>query len=166
VLARTAPILMLMTAFAVISPPSAHAVSAVAPPGFSTVTYNTTLGSYALTNFVFLPNGSSLIATGKCGYLVRVNLSADGTAASVTSMGQLPNPTPNMGPGVFCESDRGLVGIDLAPDYSATGNIYLLYDYCKGGTGGPDVWMVKVKTYAYLERLKQAFADRWEDYWE
>jgi len=37
---------------------------------------------------------------------------------------------------------------------------------CKGGSGGADVWMVKVKTYAYLERLKQAFADRWEDYWE
>ena len=35
---------------------------------------------------------------------------------------------------------------------------------CKGGPGGADVWMVKVKTYAYLERLKQAFADRWEDY--
>src|SRR5687768_10827963 len=28
---------------------------------------------------------------------------------------------------------------------------------CKGGAGGDDVWMVKVKTYAYMERLKQAF---------
>lgn len=37
---------------------------------------------------------------------------------------------------------------------------------CKGGTGGAEVWMVKIKTYAYLERLKQAFADRWEEYWE
>jgi hypothetical protein len=37
---------------------------------------------------------------------------------------------------------------------------------CKGGKGGPDVWMVKIKTYAYMERLKAAFADRWEDYWE
>lgn len=37
---------------------------------------------------------------------------------------------------------------------------------CKGGTGGHDVWMLKIKTNAYLERLKQAFADRWEDYWE
>ena len=37
---------------------------------------------------------------------------------------------------------------------------------CKGGVGGDDVWMVKIKTYAYLERLKQAFADRWEEYWE
>lgn len=36
---------------------------------------------------------------------------------------------------------------------------------CKGGVGA-DVWMVKVKTYAYLERLKAAFAERWEDYWE
>jgi len=37
---------------------------------------------------------------------------------------------------------------------------------CKGGSGGADVWMVKIKTYAYMERLKQAFADRWEEFWE
>lgn len=37
---------------------------------------------------------------------------------------------------------------------------------CKGGLGGADVWMVKIKTYKYMERLKQAFADRWEDFWE
>jgi hypothetical protein len=37
---------------------------------------------------------------------------------------------------------------------------------CKGGSGGADVWMVKIKTYAYMERLKKAFADRWEEYWE
>lgn len=37
---------------------------------------------------------------------------------------------------------------------------------CKGGAGGDDLWMVKIKTHAYLERLKKAFADRWEDYWE
>jgi hypothetical protein len=37
---------------------------------------------------------------------------------------------------------------------------------CKGGTGGEDVWMVKVKTYAYLERLKKSFGARWEDFWE
>lgn len=36
---------------------------------------------------------------------------------------------------------------------------------CKGG-GGDELWMVKIKTYAYLERLKRAFGDRWEDYWE
>jgi len=36
---------------------------------------------------------------------------------------------------------------------------------CKGGSG-PTLWMVKIKTYAYLDRLKQAFADRWEEYWE
>ena len=37
---------------------------------------------------------------------------------------------------------------------------------CKGGEGGDDVWMVKIKTDAYKERLQQAMADRWEDYWE
>lgn len=34
---------------------------------------------------------------------------------------------------------------------------------CKGVAGG---WMVKIKTDAYMARLKMAFADRWEDYWE
>jgi hypothetical protein len=37
---------------------------------------------------------------------------------------------------------------------------------CKGGAGGGDTWMAKIKTYAYLERLKKAFGERWEDYWE
>ncbi|MCC9605660.1 hypothetical protein LOC68_21830 [Blastopirellula sp. JC732] len=37
---------------------------------------------------------------------------------------------------------------------------------CKGGGEGTDLWMVKIKTYAYLQKLKQAFADRWEEYWE
>jgi hypothetical protein len=37
---------------------------------------------------------------------------------------------------------------------------------CKGGSGGRDLWMAKIKTYAYLEKLKRAFGDKWEDYGE
>jgi hypothetical protein len=37
---------------------------------------------------------------------------------------------------------------------------------CKGGEGGADLWMCKVKTYAYMKRLKEAFAENWEEYWE
>jgi hypothetical protein len=37
---------------------------------------------------------------------------------------------------------------------------------CKGGAGGDDLWMCKIKTQSYQERLKQAFADQWEQYWE
>jgi hypothetical protein len=37
---------------------------------------------------------------------------------------------------------------------------------CKGGSGGSDLWMAKIKTHAYMERLKRAFGERWEDYWE
>ncbi len=36
---------------------------------------------------------------------------------------------------------------------------------CKGGRGS-GVWMVKVKTFAYLDRLKASFGTRWEDFWE
>lgn len=37
---------------------------------------------------------------------------------------------------------------------------------CKGGTCNADLWMVKIKTLAYKERLKQAIGEKWEDYWE
>lgn len=37
---------------------------------------------------------------------------------------------------------------------------------CKGGTGGDDLWMAKIKTNAYRERLKQAFQDKWDEHWE
>jgi hypothetical protein len=37
---------------------------------------------------------------------------------------------------------------------------------CKGWSAGVGVWMVKIKTYAYMERPKKAFAERWEEYWE
>jgi len=37
---------------------------------------------------------------------------------------------------------------------------------CKGGAGGTDLWMAKIKTYAYQEKLKASFADRWADFWE
>lgn len=35
----------------------------------------------------------------------------------------------------------------------------------KGGTGHK-MWMCKIKTHAYLERLKEVFADGWKQYWE
>ncbi|RYG74369.1 hypothetical protein EON80_02490 [bacterium] len=37
---------------------------------------------------------------------------------------------------------------------------------CKGGKGGDDVWMVKIKTHTYMAKLKTAFASDWENYWE
>ena len=37
---------------------------------------------------------------------------------------------------------------------------------CKGGQSQDDLWMVKIKTNAYQQRLKAAFAGDWESYWE
>lgn len=37
---------------------------------------------------------------------------------------------------------------------------------CKGGKTPDELWMAKIKTYAYMEKLKQAFAEDWEKYWE
>lgn len=36
---------------------------------------------------------------------------------------------------------------------------------CKGGSGHK-LWMCKIKTDAYREKLKKQFADQWEKYWE
>ena len=37
---------------------------------------------------------------------------------------------------------------------------------CKGGRTPDTLWMVKIKTNAYMSKLKQAFQDDWEAYWE
>ncbi|WP_026098440.1 RNA ligase family protein [Kamptonema formosum] len=37
---------------------------------------------------------------------------------------------------------------------------------CKGGTHPNNLWMVKIKTSAYMNKLQQAFKDDWEQYWE
>ncbi|MEG4454079.1 RNA ligase family protein [Microcoleus sp. N9_A1] len=37
---------------------------------------------------------------------------------------------------------------------------------CKGGGNANNLWMVKIKTDAYMQRLQQAFKDDWENYWE
>ncbi|WP_414737998.1 RNA ligase family protein [Gemmata algarum] len=77
--------------------------------------------------------------------------------AFVTDFGHLPTPRvvyEGKLTGTFLEAVReGKYGL-------AEGVV------CKGGQGGEDVWMVKVKTYAYLERLKKAFGTRWNEFWE
>ncbi|MEG4809946.1 hypothetical protein QUA82_20285 [Microcoleus sp. F8-D3] len=37
---------------------------------------------------------------------------------------------------------------------------------CKGGGNANNLWMVQIKTDAYMQRLQQAFQDDWENYWE
>jgi RNA ligase len=37
---------------------------------------------------------------------------------------------------------------------------------CKGGSSSKDLWMVKIKTHAYMQRLQQAFDRDWGKYWE
>lgn len=37
---------------------------------------------------------------------------------------------------------------------------------CKGGNNYDNLWMVKIKTYSYMKRLKDAFKNDWENYWE
>ncbi len=37
---------------------------------------------------------------------------------------------------------------------------------CKGGNNPNNLWMVKIKTNAYMCRLQQAFKENWQAYWE
>ena len=37
---------------------------------------------------------------------------------------------------------------------------------CKGSDRANNLWMVKIKTNAYMQRLQEAFQDDWENYWE
>lgn len=48
-----------------------------------------------------------------------------------------------------------------------SGNKYTLNEgvMCKGGSGH-DLWMCKIKTLAYLKRLKETFFEQWHEFWE
>lgn len=92
--------------------PSAAAPSL--PSGFSRIPTATGFGEYELVNFEFLPGGD-ILAAGKCGALRRVTLA--GASIALT-------PIP-----VYCSGDRGLLGIDLAPDFESSRRIYTLYTY-------------------------------------
>jgi glucose/arabinose dehydrogenase/PKD repeat protein len=99
---------------------SAPASAATLPAGFSVSQYSTGLGSFDLANFVFLPGGNgSMLVTGKCGAVRRVDLS--GNSVSIGSVS------------VFCEHDRGLLGVAVAPDYATSRTVYFLYDYLLNG---------------------------------
>ncbi|MCC3408760.1 MAG: hypothetical protein JGK17_24930 [Microcoleus sp. PH2017_10_PVI_O_A] len=37
---------------------------------------------------------------------------------------------------------------------------------CKGKDKANSIWMVKIKTMAYMKKLQQAFKNDWETYWE
>ncbi|WP_427159680.1 hypothetical protein ACQFX9_27365 [Aliinostoc sp. HNIBRCY26] len=37
---------------------------------------------------------------------------------------------------------------------------------CKGVSNTNQLWMVKIKTYAYMQKLQQCFQNNWESYWE
>jgi len=37
---------------------------------------------------------------------------------------------------------------------------------CKGGSGGKDIWMAKIKTNEYKEKLKNVYQKMWRIYWE
>jgi glucose/arabinose dehydrogenase len=105
--------------------PAAPSASALQPPqirvsGFSfgqpIPTNNTNL-----TNFVYLPNGS-ILTLGKEGIVTRVDPNGSITSVSVSFAN-----------GINSDVDRGVVGIDLAPDYASSGTLYLLYDYNQNG---------------------------------
>ena len=88
------------------------------PAGFSFTTVQTGLTN-ELTNLVFLPDGTdTMLVLGKCGQVRRVTQAGVSTAVTFTPR----NP-------LNCEADRGLVGIDLPPDFATTGEVWVSYNY-------------------------------------
>ena len=100
--------------------PTATPASALAPAQFRVSGFSfaqpIATGNTNLTNFVYLPSGA-ILTTGKEGNL---RLVANGSSSPVAV--NFANP-------INSDVDRGLVGIDIAPDFATTGTLYLLYDY-------------------------------------
>jgi glucose/arabinose dehydrogenase len=89
------------------------------PAGFSQVQISTGLAGLDLTNFVFLPGTNGpMLATGKCGSIRRVDQQGANSAVSWTPRDR-----------VNCDHDRGLLGFDLAPDFTMSGRVWTLYNY-------------------------------------
>ncbi|MFN0089594.1 MAG: LamG-like jellyroll fold domain-containing protein [Acidimicrobiales bacterium] len=97
---------------------SSAAAAPVLPPGFSLVPVSTGFGAYDLVDFTFLPSGD-LLAAGKCGGIRRVT--PGGGSVSVASLT------------VYCVGDRGLLSIELAPDFAESRTVYTLYNYLRSG---------------------------------
>ena len=107
--------------------PSATPASALAPtqyrvPGFTLGDGTGTDIPTQLTNFVYLP-GDRILAIGKNGDVTQGQF---GVEPWTTVNVSFSNP-------INSDVDRGLVGVDLAPDYASSGHLYLYYDY-----GGPE----------------------------
>lgn len=121
---RVARLAVVVLAAAGLTVPAASPAAALTPSlpsGFTLSTITTGLPQWDLVNFVFLPNGDLLVA-GRCGTLRRV--SEAGTSSPVTGF-----------PGAYCTGDRGLLGIDVAPDFATSRALYTLYDYTDTATG-------------------------------
>jgi glucose/arabinose dehydrogenase len=106
--------------------PTATTASALAPTqirvaGFSFGQPTSTALPTSLTNFVYLPGGQ-ILAIGKQGDITTGFFGNNGSWHTVNV--SFLNPLNS-------DVDRGLTGVDLAPDYATSGVLYLLYDYYK-----------------------------------
>src|SRR6476646_1177345 len=95
-----------------------------------------------LTNFVYLPNGL-ILSLGKEGTVTLVN----------TSNGSITPVGVSFANQVNSDVDRGVVGIDLAPDYASSGTLYLLYDYNLGGCAPKETAQAVNNVCARLSRF-------------
>src|SRR3954454_12312536 len=113
-----APLATALVAPAALVATALPAAALALPAGFSVVTVPTGLTDQ-LTNMAFLPDGTdTMIVLGKCELVRRVTQAGDNVAVSFTPLNT-----------VNCESDRGLVGIELAPDFATTRQVWLSYNY-------------------------------------
>ncbi len=130
-----APLVLLASALAltVTQATAASAATQSLKPGFN-LAKSSQPNLPALTNFVFLPGTTSMLATGKCGQISLGKMNG----------GDLGNTTwtsvswPSQGEVTCAPTDRGLLGIDVDGT-----TVYLLYNYTGGAScpdGGPKIY--------------------------
>ena len=120
--------------------PAAEAAPTL-PAGFARTFYGTQMFAFQLAGLSFIPGQDRMFLTGKCGSLRRLDV--DGTLLVMPSI-----------PGVNCQTDRGLLGLDPAPDYATSGRVYTLYNYNGAKPNGDPAVMARLSRWT-VERHRQ-----------
>ena len=113
--------------------PAAEAAPTL-PAGFTRTFYGTQMFAYQLAGLSFIPGQDRMFLTGKCGSLRRLDV--DGTLLVMPTI-----------PGVNCQTDRGLLGLDPAPDYATSGRVYTLYNYNGAKPNGDPAVMARLSRW-------------------
>ena len=115
---RFAPLLVALVVLAVVAGVASPASAITLPPDFTDELVASVGGPTALA---FTPDGRMLITT------------QGGTVRVVQGGSLLPTPALTLGSAVCANSERGLLGIAVDPQFASNGFVYLYYTFNKSG---------------------------------